>query len=82
MTRAVASFVAVALALVVAAGVAAGFDSYAVVVLALILAVGLLAVAVARKSGTGEVRPARCRECGGLLSPEAPYCKHCGARLR
>lgn len=50
-------------------------------ILAAIIAVGGLALAVTRKS-TGETAgPARCPSCDGLVSPHAPYCKHCGADL-
>ncbi|MGH2787586.1 MAG: hypothetical protein ACRDJV_06705 [Actinomycetota bacterium] len=78
--------IAVTLAIVaagfVAVGVAAatgGVDAAAAVLIALIAALGVMAVAVARKAGSGAVEPARCRKCGGLNSPTAPLCKHCGA---
>jgi hypothetical protein len=79
---AVVTLVVGALALVMVVGVAAGLDPYAIVVVPLIVAVGALAIAVARRAGTGAVSPARCPACGGLLSSETPYCKHCGTRLR
>ena len=81
MTRAVAALVAASVVVVVAAAVTAGIDRYSAVMLALIVAVGALAVVVARKFAAGSVRPVVCPDCGGMLSPHAPYCKHCGARL-
>ena len=60
-------------------GLERGFDLTAVVIFALIVGMGALALAVLRKSGRGTVGPATCEECGGLISPNAPYCKHCAA---
>ena len=60
------------------AAVAAGLDTTGAVILVLIVAVGIAAVAGTRK--VQRVTPGRCEECGGLISPNAPYCKHCGAR--
>jgi hypothetical protein len=62
-------------------GLDRGFDATSAVIILLIVAVGVLGIAVARRSRTGEVAPARCSECGGLNSPNAPYCKHCGASV-
>jgi hypothetical protein len=73
----VAGFVAVGFA-----AVTSGVDVTAIVILALIGVLGGLAVSVARKSRSGAVKPATCGACGGLNSPNAPYCKHCGAPLR
>ena len=28
-----------------------------------------------------QVEPAMCPNCGGVVSPNAPYCKHCKAPL-
>lgn len=28
-----------------------------------------------------QVEPATCPNCGGVVSPNAPYCKHCKAPL-
>ena len=80
------SFVAVAiviagLAVAAALAIAVGLDTMGTIILALIMATGLLAIAVVRKSREGAVRPAQCPECGGLLSPNAPYCKHCGTQI-
>ena len=56
-----------------------GLDTTGAVILLLIFVMGALAVAVVRKSGAGSVQPATCDSCGGVMSPNAPYCKHCGA---
>ncbi|CAN5612061.1 hypothetical protein BH20ACT23_BH20ACT23_20180 [soil metagenome] len=81
MSAAVTIVVLVAIAFVVSVGLAAGLDVYAAVILGLILGFGTLALAIARRSRSGAVGPRRCRECDGVVSPNAPYCKHCGARL-
>jgi hypothetical protein len=80
------SFVAIAiviagLGVAAALAIAVGLDSTGTIILTLILVTGFLAIAVVRKSGEGVVGPAQCPECGGLLSPNAPYCKHCGAQI-
>lgn len=69
------------LAVVAAVAIAVGLDATGTIILALILVTGLVAIAVVRKSREGVVGPAQCPECGGLLSPNAPYCKHCGAPI-
>jgi hypothetical protein len=73
--------VVVGVALAGAVGLAGGFDAASLLYFGIIVALGALAIAVARKSGTGAVGPRRCPQCGGLISPNAPYCKHCGADL-
>ena len=72
---------AAGLALAVGLAIARGLDAVAFVLLCVTAMLGALAVAVARKAGVGGIEPARCRECAGLNSPNAPYCKHCGSRL-
>ncbi len=62
----------------IALAVAGGLDVTGAVILALVIAVGGLAIAVARRSAAGTVGPATCSSCGGVVSPNAPYCKHCG----
>ncbi len=62
-------------------GLVTGFDVVGVVIFSLILLVGALGVATVTRFRSGDVAPARCRECGGLISPNAPYCKHCGAAV-
>jgi hypothetical protein len=73
------AIVAAGIALTTAIGARAGFGVVTLLLLLLIVACGLLAVAITRKSRSGTVGPARCTRCGGLISPNAPYCKHCGA---
>jgi hypothetical protein len=73
------TIVVVGVALAAAVGIVGGFDTTALIYFALIIALGTLAIAVARKSKTGEVGPRPCTDCGGLNSPNAPYCKHCGS---
>ncbi len=78
MTVVTTVIVAVGIALSVFWGMARGFDPVSISLVALIAAAGALAVAVARKSSSGAVMPDRCASCGGLISANAPYCKHCG----
>ena len=67
------------IALALALGISRGFDAVAIVIFAFIVAVGVLAIATLNRWSTGSVQPGACEECGGLISPNAPYCKHCGA---
>jgi hypothetical protein len=78
MKFAAIAIVGAGIAVALAAGVAGGFDAVSIVILVLIVAMGALAIAVARRSAGG-VRPAFCAVCDGVISPHAPYCKHCGA---
>jgi len=78
---AVTVLVLVAVTFVVSVGIVAGLDFYAAVILGLIVAFGALALAIAKRSRSGTIGPARCFKCDGMVSPNAPYCKHCGARL-
>jgi hypothetical protein len=66
--------------MVILLGVNEGLDLKALIIIGLIAAFGALALAVTRKTKAGGIAPAQCTECGGLISPNAPYCKHCGAR--
>ena len=79
MTAAVAALVLCGMAVAIYLGVVAGFDLTALLIFLFIVLFGLLAIAVASKSKRGTVGPAYCEECGGVVSPNAPYCKHCGA---
>ena len=81
MTRAVTILVTVVLANAVFLGYMYGFDSTAIAILLALIAVGALAIAVARGRDKGLTAPAACASCGGLMSPNAPYCKHCGASV-
>lgn len=82
MTAATTGIVVAGLALALALGLAGGFDTRSVVILALTAVVGAVAIAAARRSTHDRVEPARCGECKGVMSPHAPYCKHCGARSK
>lgn len=63
------------------AGLSGGFDVASAVMLVFIVSLGALGVAVSRRAGAGRASPKQCGECGGLTSPNAPYCKHCGAHF-
>ncbi len=81
MTKTVTVFVVAAVLFAIGLGIAGGLDVQGVTILMLAIAAGVLAVAVARRAEGGFVDPAVCDSCGGLVSPNAPYCKHCGATL-
>jgi uncharacterized protein YqgC (DUF456 family) len=78
MKLAITALVVIGIALSLYAGLHAGFDATSVALVALIAAVGILAVAVVRKWESGTIGPGKCASCGGLISPNAPLCKHCG----
>lgn len=79
MTGLVTGIVIGGIGLALLLAVAVGVDGTAIVMLVFVLGAGALALATVRRMGSREVGPARCGECGGLLSPNSPYCKHCGA---
>lgn len=79
MTAWVTGIVAAGVSLALVVGAGRGFDALSLTILVGIVALGALAIAVARRAGTGIVGPGRCEGCGGLISPNAPVCKHCGA---
>jgi hypothetical protein len=74
------AIVALGLLMAITLGFAQGFDATSVTILAATAAVGALAIAAVNRSTRGVTRPATCEECGGVISPHAPFCKHCGAR--
>ena len=78
MTVAVRILVGVGIAGAVLLGLGLGFDSTSLVILGFIVLFGGLAIAIADKANRGAVHPATCPSCGGLISPNAPHCKHCG----
>jgi hypothetical protein len=78
VTTAVGAFVVSTIGLMLVAGLGFGFDPPSIVIFGFIVVLGALAVAVARKKEA--VAPALCRECQRVISPTAPYCKHCGTR--
>ena len=75
----VVSIVLAGIGLALALGMSRGFDATAIVIFAFIVAAGALGIAVVNKWGEGGVQPATCEGCSGLISPNSPYCKHCGA---
>ena len=79
MSALTTGFVVAGIVAALALGLARGLDVVSGVILVGVVGLGALAIAVARKSGAGAVAPARCTECDGVISPHAPYCKHCGA---
>ncbi len=62
-------------------GIGMAFDVTALIILGGIVIVGVVGLGVVAKMRSGAVAPLECPECGGLLSPNAPYCKHCGVSL-
>ena len=80
MTPYVAAIFAAGIAVIAAGGIKWGFDPTTVVLLVLALGVALVGIAVARRFSSGAVEPAQCSDCGRLIAPSSPYCKHCGAR--
>lgn len=80
MRAATVAIVAAGLALALALGLGQGFDPTSITILLAIALVGALAIAAANRSSRGLAAPATCQECGGVISPNAPFCKHCGAR--
>lgn len=78
MSRIVTIFVVLSVIEAVVLGIGVGFDIAAISILGTMIALGALAIAIARKSESNAIGPATCSACGGLMSPNAPYCKHCG----
>ena len=81
MTGFTVAVVAAGIALALIVGLERGFDGTSAVIFLSITAVGALAIAVARRACSGTVAPARCGVCGGLNSPTATICVHCGQDL-
>ena len=62
--------------------VAAGGGQYgAPEIVVLTFIVGLAALGLRMLTRTRHVGPATCPACGGVVSPNAPYCKHCKTQL-
>ncbi len=70
--------VGVGLGLALALGLRQGFDATSGAILVFSAVIGAVAIAAVRRSERGTVGPARCPSCEGVISPNAPYCKHCG----
>ena len=79
MTAWVVAIVAGGVGFALWVGARRGFDPVSLMILAGIVALGALAIAAARRAGAGLVGPDHCGGCGGLISANAPVCKHCGA---
>jgi hypothetical protein len=79
MTAAVTGFILVAIVVAAFFGIASGLDPVALILLAAICAFGALSIAITRRMRTGGIGPVSCAECGGAISSNAPYCKHCNA---
>jgi hypothetical protein len=62
-------------------GLGMTFDATALFILGLIVVFGAIGIGAAEKIRKHSVAPSTCPACGGLLSPHAPYCKHCGERV-
>lgn len=73
------AIVVVGIALVVSLAFAAGVDTASILYVAPVVLLGFVVIAAAAKMRAGRVRPYECTNCGGLISPNSPYCKHCGA---
>ena len=65
--------------LALALGFRQGFDATSITILVFIAVSGAVAIAAVERSERGAIRPANCSSCDGVISPNAPYCKHCGA---
>ena len=79
LSTAAIALVILGIAMVVSIAFAAGEDIAVLFYVAPVVFLGVVVVAAALKMRAGSVRPAECDSCGGLISPNAPYCKHCGA---
>lgn len=81
LSAAAIALVVAGIALVVSVAIAAGPDLASIFYVAPVVLLGIVVIAVATKTRAGGVHPRECPNCGGLLSPHAPYCKHCGTPL-
>ncbi len=78
MKAVIIGFVALGVVWTFATAAAGEINGISALFLLLIVVFGLISIKVIRDSGGGSaVQPRRCRNCGGLNSPNAPYCKHC-----
>lgn len=81
MTPGVIAIVALGVVAMILLGLGLGFDLGALVIFALALGAGILAISAAKMASRGSVSPGECPHCGGLVSPHSPHCKHCLAPL-
>jgi hypothetical protein len=80
LSAAAIAIVAVGIAFVVAVAFLSG-DAATAFYIAPIILLGVVVVGVAVKTRAGKIHPRECPNCDGLISPNAPYCKHCGSPL-
>ncbi len=71
------ALVAAVMSLMIASAIVKGFDGVGIALVTSIVVFGGLTILLLGRAG--DVRPGACEECGGLISRDAPYCKHCGA---
>jgi F0F1-type ATP synthase assembly protein I len=81
MNAAATALVVAGIVLAVVLAARSGLDPLGAILFLLIVGLGALVVAIARRASRGGVAPERCPRCGGLVSAHAPYCKHCGRPL-
>ncbi len=79
--KAAAAAIFVAGVAFVGAIAAAGAQYGAVEVVILTFVLALAGVGLSMLLRSNHVAPGTCPECGGVVSPNAPYCKHCKAPL-
>jgi hypothetical protein len=79
VTVAVGAVVIAGLLLALTLGLQAGLDAVALLLLALLVAVGAVGVAVARRARPDATAPERCLVCGAISRAGAPSCHRCGA---
>ena len=60
---------------------AAGAQYGLVEIMILTVLAAFAALGLSMLTRSKRVAPATCPNCGGLISPNAPYCKHCKATL-
>jgi hypothetical protein len=77
VTAAAIAILVAGVAFVIATAVSGGSFSFGELLLvSIVMAFALLGLAVVRQAR--HAQPATCGECGGVISPNAPVCKHCG----
>lgn len=78
MAAAAIAIIVAGVGFVVATAISGGSFSFGeLLFVSLVIAFALLVLAVVRQAR--HAQPATCAECGGVISPNAPVCKHCGA---
>jgi hypothetical protein len=77
LTRGVTGIVVLGVVAMILLGLGLGWDIGALVIFGCASGAGMLAIAAARMAARGFVTPGECPNCGGLVSPHSPHCKHC-----